>query len=119
MGPMMGGSAGGSAPVFWLILVGLLILGLGLVALAVWGTAGSADRWRPRSPVATVGERYARGELTRQQYRDALVDLLKDRYVRGELELDEYEAHLERLLHEPVSGGRDGPGPRGQPAVHH
>ncbi len=39
--------------------------------------------------------RYSRGELTREQYRQALVDILKDRYVRGELDVEAYEVDLD------------------------
>ena len=54
----------------------------------------------PRLPTATPEEilraRFARGELTRDQYRESVVELLKDRYVRDELTLEEYEARVER-----------------------
>ncbi|MCL5264720.1 MAG: hypothetical protein M1343_05950 [Chloroflexi bacterium] len=43
-----------------------------------------------------------KGEISRQQYLDALINILKDRCVRGEIELDEYERRLGFLLEEPV-----------------
>lgn len=85
------------------LFVGLL-LGVAAVAVARPGLpslGGSGPAPRPMGPEALLRERYARGELTRAQYREALVDVLKDRYVRGELELEAYEAQLARLLEEP------------------
>jgi uncharacterized membrane protein len=95
----------------WLpLLLGLLTGGLvGLLALKLAPDRGAeADgrrQWtggrQARSPEALLRERYARNELSREQYLTILEDLLKDRYVRGELDLDEYEARLDQLLREP------------------
>lgn len=68
----------------------------------------------PRAPVDVLRDRYARGEITRETYRQALADVLKDRYVRGEITLDEFEARLERLLSEHTPGNEDGDGGLGQ-----
>ena len=43
-------------------------------------------------------DRYARGEINRQRYREVLEDVLKDRYVRGEIDVDAYELQLGQLL---------------------
>lgn len=50
------------------------------------------------TPDEILRERFARGEVTRDQYREATVDLLKDRYVRGELTLEEYEARVNVVM---------------------
>lgn len=110
MGPMMGGPtgprigdwSGGSWSMGWpdLALVLLFVLLLAALVLAVWRSGARATSDRPRSAEDLLRERYARGELTQQQYREALVDALKDRYVRGEVDLEEYEARLALLLGE-------------------
>ncbi len=98
-------------------LLGLL-LALGLVAFGVWRRDAGAPARPLRSPEERLRERYAAGALTRPQYQEALVDLLKDRYVRGELDVDEYEARLEHLLAaapmplQPREGEAGRPGPR-------
>lgn len=98
MGPMMGGPWMAS----WLVLLAVVVV---LVALALVTLSRTDRAARPPTPAPTPEEvlrtRYARGELTRDQYREVLVDVLKDRYVRGELDLGVYEAHLARLLEEP------------------
>lgn len=108
MGSMMGQTGGpwGYGATDWSLglVVLLLLLVLGLIALAAWrGNPGG--RSQPRSSAEVLRERYARGDLTRQAYREALADVLKDRYVRGEIDLDDYEARVERLLREPPSNG--------------
>ncbi|MBI4505989.1 MAG: SHOCT domain-containing protein, partial [Chloroflexi bacterium] len=70
------------------------------LVLGVWRSGARATVDRPRSADDLLSERFARGELTRQQYQEALVDILKDRYVRGEVDLEGYEAHLALLLGE-------------------
>ena len=105
MGPMMGGwQKGGGTVIGWetpavvvLLLVALLLAG---VALAGWHGSGIRFGRREGSPGETLRERYARGELTKQQYQEALVDLLQDRYVRGEIDLGEFETRLAGLLGE-------------------
>ncbi|MBI2940239.1 MAG: SHOCT domain-containing protein [Chloroflexi bacterium] len=114
MGPMMGGGWGNGAAGWIVTAAALLLLALGTVALVLaMRRAGSArGALTPRPLPAGEGaeeilrERYARGELTGQQYREALVDVLKDRYIRGELELDEYEHRLSVLLGTPVGEPR-------------
>lgn len=51
-----------------------------------------------RAPADILRERYAKGEINREQYREALVDFLKDRYVHGEITLDEFEERVEKLF---------------------
>lgn len=106
MGPMSPALGCGNGTAAWLVLAALLILLLGLTALVVWGAGGMIARRGPRSPEEALRERFARGAISRQQYREALVEILKDHYIRGELELDEYETRLDLLLREPVKGWR-------------
>lgn len=114
MGPIMGGGPGGNGAGSWswLVLLTFLVLAVGLVVLATWPGRASAER-RPHSPEEVLRHRYARGELTQRQYREALVDVLKDRYVRGELELAEYETRLSLLLGDErlLAAGKAAPGP--------
>lgn len=80
---MMGGMGFGIGSLGWLgmflnLAVGLAVVG-GLAWLVVWGTrrasAGAADGSPPVSPRQVVQARYARGELTREQYHQVLSDL--------------------------------------------
>ncbi len=102
MGPMMGG--GGAAPdppgLVLLVIVVVLAAGAGLVALVLWRDRDLAAGRRP-TPEEALRLRYSRGELSREAYRQALIDILKDRYVRGELDVEAYEADLGRLLEDP------------------
>ncbi len=60
------------------LLFNLLIL-VGIVVLIVWAvrrfTAGSDSGSRGQSPREIVQARYARGEITREQYQEMLKDL--------------------------------------------
>ncbi len=69
------------------------------------------DGWRERrrvysppappvvgTPEEVLRQRYARGELTRDQYQEAIIELLKGRYVTGELSLEEYESRVATLI---------------------
>ncbi|MBI2323251.1 MAG: hypothetical protein HYU88_14430 [Chloroflexi bacterium] len=94
-----------------LALVLLLVLLLTALVLGVWRSGARATVDRPRSADDLLSERFARGELTRQQYQEALVDLLKDRYVRGEVDLEGYEAHLALLLGEERQRLKEMPSP--------
>ena len=85
MGGMMGGFGGGFD------LIGLLlnlVVIVGIVVLVIWavrqfssngqgaGLLGQQnDRPTEAAPRAIVEERYARGEITREQYQDILSDL--------------------------------------------
>lgn len=51
----------------------------------------------PAAPRDVLRDRYARGEISREQYLEAIADILKDMYVRGEITLEEFERRLERL----------------------
>jgi hypothetical protein len=68
-----------------------------------WGSGWrqSAD-WRPErrqfSPEAILDGRFARGEISRAEYQEALIEILKGRYVRSELTLDDYESRLSVLI---------------------
>ena len=104
MGPMMGDWQGSSgidigwmSPVVVMLIVALLLAG---VALTAWHGSGIRLGRRESSPGETLRERYARGELTKQQYQEALEAVLQDRYVRGEIDLEEFETRLAGLLGE-------------------
>ena len=90
----------GGGMLFWFLIaiVLVLLLVLGLFALGVLGVGGALGRRRPASPEDVLRDRYARGEIGRQAYLDALGDVLKDRYVRGELTSEEYEDRVAVLL---------------------
>lgn len=89
-----------------LALMLVLILAVGIVALVIWRGGGATSRHQSRRPEDILRQRYAKGELSRQQYLDALIDILKDRCTRGEIELDEYERRLDVLLEEPLKRQR-------------
>ena len=100
MGPMMDGwQGGGWTAVGWLGpgLV-LVIVILFAVTRAARHSGGARPNRRRTSPEETLRERYAQGELTRQQYKEALEDILEDRYVRGEVTLEEFEERLGQLV---------------------
>ncbi len=88
-----------------------------LIVAAIWYFARPHFGWRARyagpepgpapsyqgayhatTPEEILRERFARGEVTRDQYRESVVDMLKDRYVRGELTLEEYEARVNVVM---------------------
>ncbi len=82
-----------------------------LIIALVWLFVSPRSGWRERrrmysqpappvvgTPEEVLRQRYARGELTRDQYQDAIVELLKGRYVTGEMTLEEYEARVATLL---------------------
>lgn len=95
---------------FWWVFP---VIGLGFMLLivmfvirpVVMAIARSVGDTRPnveaardnRSPAEILRDRYARGEVTQEQYREALLDVLKDMYVRGEITVDEFEARAEKL----------------------
>lgn len=86
---------------WWLGLAMLLPIGLSVAAARRSSRAQQRTRARSVSPDQLLRVRFASGEITRQQYQDALVDILKDRYIRGEIELNEFDDRLTRLLAEP------------------
>lgn len=98
---------GGYLGAGWLILAPLILVALGLavaagvIAAAPWRDGRAAAAAGPRSGLS-LGELFARGDLSQRQYQEALVGILKERYVRGELDLEEYKARLEVLLQEQV-----------------
>ncbi len=119
MGPMMGGSWGTPGWLFLALPVVLFVVVLGAVTFVVLTTRGKSERRQPASPEEILRERYARGEISRQQYLESLEDSLKDGYVRGELTLDEYEARLALLLGSPLARSRQALEQRERPASRH
>ena len=93
----------------WLVVVmvvfGVTIVGLGYAGVISLRRSHRPDRQLPSSPENVLRDRYARGEIGRQAYLDALTDILKDRYVQGELTAEEYEERLGRLLLPPPARG--------------
>ncbi|MDZ4254891.1 MAG: SHOCT domain-containing protein [Sulfuritalea sp.] len=64
----------GFGPVFMLLFWGLLIVGI--IALIRWlGKGSSPSQARERTAVEIVQERYARGEIDRQEYEQKMQDL--------------------------------------------
>lgn len=65
----------------WWMLVGLawsLIFWGGIVFLIVWGVrtiAGRQTQTGPRDPLTILKDRYARGELSREQYQQMRAEL--------------------------------------------
>ncbi|HUT87377.1 MAG TPA: SHOCT domain-containing protein [Candidatus Heimdallarchaeota archaeon] len=66
---------------WWMFIPGVLFW-FGIVALVIWGVRrfgrhddeGRYGGWR-RSPLDILKERYARGEITKQEYEDMKRDL--------------------------------------------
>lgn len=64
----------GLGPVFMLLFLGVLIFGI--VTLIRWLSAeSSAPRAHEKTAVEIVQERYARGEMDRQEYEQKMQDL--------------------------------------------
>lgn len=75
---MVGAHADGPGPWFPLVWIGVMVVfwtGVILVARPVWWRGGCGPGGSAR---ATLAERYARGDMTEEQYRRA-VDVLRDR----------------------------------------
>lgn len=103
MGPMM--PAFGGTGIVVLTLAGLLLMAMlivvAVVALTIWRRDQMTGASRPTvAPADLLRQRYARGEITRDQYRQTLLDLLQDRYARGEIDLVELEARAKPLIAE-------------------
>lgn len=100
MGPVMDGWPGwNGAFAMWLIpFLAVLLVALFAVARTVRRSGGNQASLRRGTPRETLGARYARGEVTRQQYQEALEEELKDRYVRDEITLEEFEERIDRLV---------------------
>lgn len=60
----------------WSMMAVMPLLWLGLPALIAWAVwAASRPRHEPATPLDLVRERYARGEITREQLDQAKADL--------------------------------------------
>ncbi len=85
----------------------LMTVGIGLLAVLDFlrFRQNRAGAERPELAASELlRQRYARGELTRKEYRGSLVDMLADRYAQGEIDLGEYEARLAHLVGEQSDG---------------
>ena len=78
---MHGWSSGWSGWAWWplMMLVPILFWG-GVIALVVWGISravrgGGGEASRQKSPMELADERYARGEITREQWEQLRKDL--------------------------------------------
>jgi putative membrane protein len=58
--------------------VGWLFI-IGLVLLAVWAFAGRSDGAHPPTPLEVLETRFARGEITAEEYRDRRDVLIQSR----------------------------------------
>ena len=90
----------GGGLILWLVVAIVVIVfvvgGLALLGLPGAGTALGRGRQLPAEQL--LRERYARGEIGRQSFQDALSDVLKDRYLRGELTSEEFEERVAALI---------------------
>jgi putative membrane protein len=74
-GHMMGGGMGIVMIIFWIVLIGALIL---LISGAINGIRGSQQKNEGDSPkpLEILKQRYARGEIDRAEYEDKRRDLM-------------------------------------------
>jgi putative membrane protein len=81
-GGMMGqpGSAGPMSWTGWLTMFFWLLLIVGVILLIVWGVRQLAGRstGAQERPLAILQQRYARGEISSEEYERIRVDLLRD-----------------------------------------
>jgi putative membrane protein len=63
----------------WWMIVWMVVFWGGLIALIVWGVvklAGRGDSPTKRNPLDTAKERYARGEITREEFEQIKKDII-------------------------------------------
>lgn len=84
---------------FMLLVVMLVIRPVATaIAKSIRGADNDVDPAKEcRSPAEILRQRYALGEISQEQYRKALMDILKDMCVRGEITMDEFDSRAERL----------------------
>jgi uncharacterized membrane protein len=87
------------------VALALYIVAPGLLQIIRGALAGDARGAEPEPAYqpASLSSRYAAGQLTQDEFRRQLIDVLKQRYVRGELTTAEFEDHLSRILRDPVA----------------
>ena len=90
------------------LLVAGLVLGGPMVLAYRLAGAGRPDA-PGIAPEVSLRRRYVAGELSYAEFRDTMLDRLKERYAGGELRLAEYESEVERLLRpgRQLDAGRD------------
>ncbi len=71
---MMGGWGMGFGGIFMILFWGLIVLGI--VALAKWLFEASGSTGARKRPLEILRERYARGEISREEYEHMRQDLL-------------------------------------------
>ena len=64
------------------------------------------------TPEEVLRQRFARGELTRDQYQESIIELLKGRYVTGELTLEDYETRVGTLIGDSPQRRLEGQAPK-------
>ena len=64
----------GWGPMFMFIFWGLILVGV-VALLRSFGTESSSRRRRQKTAIEIVQERYARGEIDRQEYEQKMKDL--------------------------------------------
>ena len=101
-GGMMGGFGGmWLVPIFWLLIIGLIIW---VVAAQADASTGSKDNdsWETDLSLQSLKGRYAKGEISKEEYDekkrgltgehgDWILDILKARYAKGDISKEEYE----------------------------
>jgi uncharacterized membrane protein len=87
------------------VALAMYIFAPGLLQTVRGALAGEAREAEPEPAYqpASLSSRYAAGQLTHDEFRRQLIDVLKQRYVRGELTTAEFEDHLSRILRDPVA----------------
>ena len=103
MGPGMMGGFGGMwlGPIFWLLIIGLIIW---VVTAQTGGSTGPKDHdsWESDLSLQNLKSRYAKGEINKEEYDEKkrgltgehgnwILDILKARYAKGDIGKEEYE----------------------------
>ena len=64
---------GGWMWILWIVIIGLVVWGI--IAL-VKHTSSTSDTSQKRSPLEIAGERYAKGEISKEEYEEIKKNLL-------------------------------------------
>jgi uncharacterized membrane protein len=72
-----------------------------------------APQYLVGTPEEVLRQRFARGEITHDQYQEAIIEILKGRYVTGELTIEEYEERVATLIADARPRQLDGEAPKG------
>lgn len=107
---MIGGVASESSAELWFSFVVVALVGLAPVVFLVASLRETSHprQAHHRSLFDILQERYARGEISAEEYEQLFIELLNDCYARGMLRLNEYQAHLDQIWAQ--TRGEDIPG---------